>query len=373
MTPGTTNAPVDPTDVIILGAGATKAEGGPLQGELFEQFFAELRYRENELPIGMAERLKKFFMVFFGIDIYRWTRKSPRYPTFEEALGMLDLALQRNESFRDYDQSPVNPDIQAVRQDLTFLIALVLEWKLSGDTSVHQRLVERLERERVLRHTAFLSLNYDILIDNALASRQIWPIYHLDYGIPFTNMIPRWSELALTTPGDLWYEPEPDRAVRLMKLHGSLNWLYCPTCVKMTIKPKENGAVRVAVVPEPCRSCETKVIPIIIPPTFFKVMSNHFLQQVWRTAEETLAKAQRLFICGYSFPDADLHFKYLLKRAEVNRKTEPPQVYVINHAAGKPKKQYAEEEQRYKRFFKHAGHNVHMTDLSFKSFAKDGI
>ena len=111
---------------------------------------------------------------------------------------------------------------------------------------------------------------------------------------------------------------------------------------------------------------------IIIPPTFFKVMSNFYLQQIWKRAEEELMKADRIVFCGYSFPDADMHVKYMMKRAEINREDDRPlEVYVVNRP---PKRRTAthrksEERSRYERFFKSKG-LFHWTKLSFEQFAK---
>ena len=114
--------------------------------------------------------------------------------------------------------------------------------------------------------------------------------------------------------------------------------------------------------------------PIIIPPTFYKEMTNPFIQEIFLKADKVLRNAKRVFICGYSFPDADLHIKYLLKRAEQFR-GETPEIYVINNHSNKTDQKPEndnEEKQRICRFFKNKK-KIHCTDLSFEKFAKDGI
>jgi hypothetical protein len=110
--------------------------------------------------------------------------------------------------------------------------------------------------------------------------------------------------------------------------------------------------------------------PVIIPPTFYKEMANPFIQEIFLKADKILRKADRLFICGYSFPDADMHIKYLLKRAERFRE-KTPEIYVINNHPGKTCQQRKEEKQRFMRFFKEK-RKVHYTDLSFEEFAERG-
>jgi hypothetical protein len=60
------------------------------------------------------------------------------------------------------------------------IIAIILDKKLRGEVKYHKKLVNRLKEEQKLSKTGFVSLNYDILIDNALVDP--YPNYDLDYG-----------------------------------------------------------------------------------------------------------------------------------------------------------------------------------------------
>jgi NAD-dependent SIR2 family protein deacetylase len=79
----------------------------------------------------------------------------------------------------------------------------------------HRQLVQNLIRKEKLRETIIVSTNYDILIDNALTLHS--HEFGLDYGIDFANATDRSYS-------------QPEQSIKLYKLHGSLNWLYCPTC-----------------------------------------------------------------------------------------------------------------------------------------------
>jgi hypothetical protein len=96
-------------------------------------------------------------------------------------------------------------------------------------------------------------------------------------------------------------------------------------------------------------------------------MSNVFLGQVWNKAEVNLRDADQIIFCGYSFPDADMHIKYLLKRIETNRQAgRNLRITVINNHPGKQISQSELEKERYSRFFKS---EVDFTDASFQDFA----
>ncbi|RLG10554.1 MAG: hypothetical protein DRN64_02745 [Thaumarchaeota archaeon] len=346
-------------EVIILGAGASKSEGAPLQNELFKEFFEYykqvLKGKEGSLPKKQEKLIIEYFKKFWGIDIENFQNQDVEFPTFEECLGILDLAYYRGESFKGYPKKK----IEQIRNALIFLIAKVLDEKLQGKIIHHKELVKRLKKEENLRQIAFLSLNYDIIIDNVLVN--LYPEFHLDYGIDFINF-EREND---------WKRPNKNKAVLLLKIHGSLNWLYCPTCNHIELTPRKKEAIKAFYKAKKCSECKTPMEPVIIPPTFYKEMTNPFIQKVFLKADKVLRSAERIFICGYSFPDADLHIKYLLKRAEQFR-GETPDIYVINNHSNKTEQQKNEEEQRISRFFKNK-EKIHYTDLSFEEFAKRGV
>jgi len=346
-------------NVIILGAGASKSEGAPLQKELFKEFFEyykrALKGKVWSLSKQQEKLIIEYFKNFWGIDIKNYLNQNTKFPTFEECLGVLDLAYHRGESFKGYSKEK----IERIRNALIFLIAKVLDEKLQRKIVYHKRLIDRLKNEKRIKQTAFLSLNYDIIIDNVLAD--LYGEYHLDYGIDFVNF-EREND---------WKKPDKNKAILLLKIHGSLNWLYCPTCNHIELTPKEKGAIKAFYKIKECSKCKTPMEPVIIPPTFYKEMANPFIQKIFLKADKVLRSAERIFICGYSFPDADLHIKYLLKRAE-QFKGETPEIYVINNHPSKIAQQQNEEKQRIIRFFKNK-EKIHYTKLSFEKFAERGV
>ncbi|MCD5401673.1 SIR2 family protein [candidate division NPL-UPA2 bacterium] len=341
-------------DIIFLGSGASASEGAPLQSRLFEEYFYDFE-NKNKTGGNKSKRLSTFFKVFFGIDIglNEKSINDIKFPSFEEVLGMIEIALNRDECFKLWSGSL--SELRKTREDLVFLIATVLQKKLKSKGKYHKKLIERLKEEKKLSKTGFVSLNYDILIDNALLKCN----YNLDYGVEFVKE--RTSDNSRRNK----------EKVVLCKPHGSLNWLYCPTCISLRLTSGQKGAAELVVKSQECTNCKSNVIPIIIPPTFFKVMSNFYLQEVWHKTEKMLRQAERIFFCGYSFPDADLHIKYLLKRAEMY-KSSAFEVFIINNHNNKPDAEKESENKRYKRFFKDS-EKVTYTDKSFEDFCESDI
>ncbi|HQI00958.1 MAG TPA: SIR2 family protein [Deltaproteobacteria bacterium] len=343
-------------DMIVLGAGASASEGAPVQKDLFAEFFrTDSGYPRNPASI---ERLHRFFKQFFGVDI-----KGPVdgiiFPSFEEVLGILEIAIDRGESFKGYSAMIRSPDVQTIREDLIFLIALVLNRTLMEPKGYHRALVKRLTDEGRIRSTAFLSLNYDILIDNALT--ELHPEYDLDYRVEFTNY----------GRGHNWMRPRKERAIELYKLHGSLNWLYCPTCISLTLTPREREVARLVEEPVTCLDCGMSTVPIITPPTYLQGMENYFLLQIMRRAESALRHVKRIIFCGYSFPDADLLVRYMFKRVEMNFDPRP-EIYVVNEYEGKKNEYRHIEELRYRRFFRDKD-CVYYLNRTFRDFCRYGL
>jgi hypothetical protein len=147
----------------------------------------------------------------------------------------------------------------------------------------------------------FVSTNYDILIDNAVTEQYKNDI-DLYYGVEFRNL--EW-------PND-WRRPRIEKRVQLIKPHGSLNWLFCPTCDELEITPKEKGVVTRLIsefADRKCSECRSVYSPLIVPPTFYKDLDNVFLSSIWNRTNVALRKVKHLVFCGYSFPDADILIK----------------------------------------------------------------
>jgi hypothetical protein len=102
---------------------------------------------------------------------------------------------------------------------------------------------------------------------------------------------------------------------------------------------------------------------------FVQRVPNIFLSLVWHKTEQALRKVDRILFCGYSFPDADIHIKYLIKRIQTNR-DGTLKISVFNHHPGKNPALATEEHLRYKRFL---GAQVDYTDKSFDDLVKDPV
>jgi len=343
-------------NVIVLGAGASGAEGAPLQRDLFHEYY---RARTGGTLTHEPPRdLVRFFKSAFNMDLTAEAVDKANVPTLEEVLGIIETAIQRSEGFRGFGIMANNPKLQQIREHLILLICAIIGVPRERP-GYHRAMVRSLSQAKWLSNTCFISLNYDIYMDNAIIDARSKFDIDLDYGTDFANY----------DHADDWERPTPDCSLPLYKLHGSLNWLYCPTCTALTLTPKVKGVLsrrQTGLCP-----CKEQLAPIIVPPTFFKVMSNFHLQRIWRSAEQALSAAKRIVFCGYSLPDADLHLKYLLKRVQMNRPIKPANVYVVNDHSKKTDRQRLDEMDRYFRLWG-VLKGVRFKELSFQTFCEKG-
>jgi hypothetical protein len=221
--------------------------------------------------------------------------------------------------------------------------------------------VSALRNANELRNVVFVSTNYDILIDNALAEEQANGI-DLDYGVEFRNF---------DRPGD-WKRPAFGQTSPVIQTAWFAKLAILPDLLRTRNYARAKGGGHPADLQfYPCglSAVQSVYSPLIVPPTFYKDLNNVFLSAIWNRTDVALRKVTHIIFCGYSFPDADIHIKYLLKRAQTNRDT-PRKVTVINHYKDKKADSCKQEEYRYKRFL---GGTANYTDKSFEQFADDPL
>jgi hypothetical protein len=345
--------------VFVFGAGASKAENAPTTDELLLKSLTEMRDDDR------IENVKGFLRDFFYVDVRHL--EAGKIPTFEETLTLIDVGLARQEDFsRDWNCAKLGE----IRNNLIYCIAKILDQTLTESGKLHKSFVTNLfsNPQRTCKNTSFISLNYDILLDNALIDLYATRDWDLDYGIEFRNFIepvPRSAEerTIYTQMPNEWHRPRKDNAIFLLKPHGSLNWLYCPNCNTVKITKKEKGALRIWTQAEVCDRDRSAQKPLIVPPTWEKIYDNPHLARIWLKAGELLRSASKVFFIGCSLPDSDTKLKYLFKRTlyEATPSSRPSITVIL-----KQDEQTESTKDRYKRLF---GPDVNFSTAGFEEFA----
>jgi hypothetical protein len=316
--------------VVIFGAGATKACNGPLTNEILPDAFA-VRHaftRQDNLDL-----LAEFLVANFGLPpAAPWTKE--HFPPLPLLLSLLDTAIDRDDAF---GKNWPPERLRHVRGTVEYAIFALLEYRLRNIGAHYRTFLSALYRVHSPATVTILSLNYDLIADNtisALAEQRGTPGFP-DYG----------TDVATDAYRNL------EKVGKLLKLHGSLNWLHCPydhrldigiapsgRASKMLAELYRRGEVNHLDVSyegdgaTPCPDCGTPLRPVLITPTHLKDYRNPHIARIWYEAGRELQQAQRAIFVGYGMPDDDVDVVYLFKRGLAH--LDPRAITVVERASG---------------------------------------
>lgn len=296
-------------NVFILGAGASAESGAPLMRDFLDK--AEDMMRLNHA----GNDQEKYQLIFEGrsallrthsksqsVDIYNMEAV---FSAFEmgKMLGRLaELPADKVEKL-----APAYKTVIAKTLEHTIFLPVVgnqVRPPKPYDSFV--TLIQSIN-EATKAKTSVLTFNYDLGIDYALNFNG----KEIDYGLKDEQR-------------------SPD-AIRILKLHGSLNWIVCQKCQLVrpwylrdyTRKYGWNGIGLGREYPvnltlsshldnfEHCNTRYTGAEPVLVPPTWNKSVYHSGLESVWKHAAAELSEAENIFVVGYSLPETDVFFQYL--------------------------------------------------------------
>lgn len=300
--------------VVFLGAGATAACGGPLTNQILPQAFELLRTDPTYDREVFSQAVKAFLEENFHLSANGRSDASA-FPPLPLLLSLVDTAIEKGEGFGGRWSGD---ELRTVRHGIEYLTFIILEKSLSTlPVNPHWDLFDEL----VSRHhkLTVISLNYDIVADNTLTRLLVgFPDYVCD--------------IATALYQEARVYPGSREAIELLKLHGSLNWIYCPNpvCNRLDVGLSRNGGMFVKAREElykeaeldgrytcagtPCPNCGTTVRPVMITPTQRMDYENPHIRKAWERAKDALRSADHVHIVGYSLPPEDVDVIYLLKQ-----------------------------------------------------------
>ena len=309
--------------VFILGAGFSKNENAPLQAELIREIF---KIRTKDLSPDYRKvftRYRNDFKAFLS-DTFFIDESHFKDLSLEDIYTPIDRCMIDNLAFRNIPPR----DLMELRQKINGLVIIMLDYKLhlerSKDSHIEKFtdfLIELRARYRKEDPFAILSTNWDMLLDDSFR-RKIPPKEGIiDYCCnpsaydPKEEIIPGLSAIEMNMYN-----------VKLLKLHGSMNWLQCRRCQRLYVTFFEKIAIDEYVNKPVCRECEhnfrneltpdggTFLNSLLIMPTLLKDLNNFQLKLIWQNAGIELSEASKIVFMGYSFPMADFELRQLLAR-----------------------------------------------------------
>lgn len=310
---------VSDRNVFILGAGFSASAGAPLVNdfldvsrEIFDNPGQDLDETERKLfgqvfefKIRVAQSREKFVIDLDNIEqlfgLIEMSHRLERKTDVRDAMvyviaKTLQLAIAKNQrkpvarigpapgyekSNPSWFQSLPHESPTVALPDIYTHFALLL----SGKYDVPNK----------SRSNTVITFNYDLILDDALRRVGVEPMY----GLPNTD-----SEEAA---------PQPENGVSLLKLHGSTNWAICSKCKKVHVAGSKFTGDPSGFRAKPCTKCRKPGLRLLlVPPSWDKSEYSGTMRPVWQEAVNALKTANRICVIGYSMPETDTFFKYLL-------------------------------------------------------------
>jgi NAD-dependent SIR2 family protein deacetylase len=379
--------------VYILGAGFSTPSGGPEQASLIQRIF-ELPDSDDQ-TINAKAALKDFLSDVMQVDTSQNIEIN-----LEDVYTPIDRCLADRQSLRDKNTSY----LQNLRGQMEFLISLAISKSFEtanrknpncSDYVNHfakylvdiasergRRATEAMTADEAKAYDPFsiICLNWDILLDkaifNALQTKDggragdYEPIGVVDYCCYISSVDEGERRIR---PG-LWTLGARGYNVKLLKLHGSMNWLQCSHCQQVFVSFDEKINIPNYINPLSCRHCSKRDIKSrlrgsLVMPTFLKDLTNFQIKLVWQNAAVELMEADELVFIGYSLPQADFEFRQMLSR--MLRKDAEATVVLFHNDQPTSQLKYKEECRRYQQFFgsrsvktRHDGVEAYVAELT---------
>jgi hypothetical protein len=322
--------------VFILGGGFSYYAGLPLTSG-FARALIAASDRETGRSGILVHHLSKFVRSTFGCK----SGSSEDWPSLEDLFTCIDLAANSGHHLGEGYSAAY---LRTVRRCLIARIIRMLDNRL--DKATHKK-GEKWEMLKSFlcsvdyASSAFLSMNWDEVVERRF--RIIHPgKVTLDYGCEAIPVIRSAEGRQIIAA-----EPNGGPTLRIAKIHGSVNWLYCDNCQRaFWLQPSQGRHVSNQLLsavewrrlgpkrghgtkPWTCPFC--RKVPLstrLATFSYRKALDFPMFQKSWSTAEGLLRNADTWAFIGYSLPAADYEFKYLLKRIQLSRQPRPRVVLV---------------------------------------------
>jgi hypothetical protein len=221
------------------------------------------------------------------------------------------------------------PYIYEARIELDRYIAA----KLSIDTAKPCKLHEKIINTELAGENSvdsIITLNYDLVVDSTLYAKS--PRRNGDKYLESDCLLVRMYDLLgvtlyVDTGESLSLSREKSNLGLYLKLHGSIDWFYCPNpeCgYHQRFSPNRIGSDsshnRSG---DLCNLCGSPIISVIVPPTMYKTFEKFpKLGLIWSLAYRELNVADKIVIFGVSFASSDYYLRWLFKKAITERKNQ---------------------------------------------------
>jgi hypothetical protein len=341
--------------VFVVGSGFSAHAGLPLVSE-FTQAILAARAAESGKSRLLVNFLNEFVQTTFP---HEEPLAAEDWPSLEDLFTSVDLAANTGHCLgKSYDAAR----LRTVRRALISRIIRMLGSRYKAAwirKDASWRLLKKFLTAVPWDRSAFVVMNWDAVIENRLFAMHENP--GIDYGCDAAQA--SFPSRARGRRLTIYKRPRSPSAT-VIKMHGSVNWLYCDNCRQLfwfpplsykkiadqLLTPRDWSAISpgsgVRTVARICPRCRSESLSTRLATfSYRKALEFPMFQKSWSTAEAALSQAQRWGFIGYSMPAADYEFKFLLKRLQSARTVAPEFVLVTGGSAAQS------TYENYRRFF----------------------
>lgn len=264
--------------VFVLGAGVSHSAGLPLAAHMLTAV--------AETTLSQPERAELDDFLEYLMPTFE--KEVANYPDVEEFLTLLEVA----ESYAQFSRAKLAfPRRRLAKLKRTFLggLARYLWGGHEAVTADHPitLLVQTLKPSDIV-----ITFNYDLTVERAI------------------------SNLDRT-----WDYKRGAADITLLKPHGSIDWFHAD-------EVEADGDRFVELFTDLTwfdgwnleRQKLGRSLPVIVPPVVAKLLDDPDLQAIWMEVGASIARADAIYILGYSLPQADTLTRFVLRRAISSRK-----------------------------------------------------
>lgn len=323
----------------IVGGGFSYYAGLPLTSG-FTRALIAARDPDSGRSGALVRYLERFVNRTFGIS----PNSSQDWPSLEDLFTCIDLAANSGHHLGG-KYSPAK--LRTIRRCLLARIMRMLynrQHHASLKKSKEWKILKKFLSGVDYASDAFLSMNWDDVIETRFFLIHTGAQATADYGCDAIHVQTDGRKLF---PQKLGTGP----VLRIAKIHGSVNWLYCDNCQRtFWFEPYNNRRISNRLLsnrewrevapsakfrsdPWKCPFCEkVRLSTRLATFSYRKALDFPMFQKSWFTAENLLRRADTWAFIGYSLPAADFEFKYLLKKIQLSRQ-RPPRIVLVTGGA----------------------------------------
>jgi hypothetical protein len=339
--------------VYILGAGMSVPAGVPSQNDIMSKCLEDADF---------YNKVKGFYREFYLLTSTNLTRPAMAKIPLEDIFSLLDRSIKSAHKYKNFT---VTNFIEIENIFMTKIASYLETINVNNDyilEFVKNIITARIDVGQSCDKISIISMNWDNLMDNAIKS--------------FENLENQDKVGIDYCMYDYMYEDQNSKSyipsthkkvkgynnIKLIKLHGSINWNICYACNKVYINHKIiNTQGR-------CNSCDVELEKFMLSPTFMKEFQANHIKNIWHNALIDISEATKIIFIGYSLPLSDFEFKIMLSKA-INRKNKV-NIKVIDFLNDDKQftKSFVELKDRYNTFF---GTKIQFYSKGIKQYIKD--